>query len=286
MLSHIDIIGIAALIAVLFIIYATLVEPYRVQVSRLEIPIENLPTEFDGFTICQLSDMHLSRYGRLEKKVGELLSSLEYNTCVLTGDLTNTPEGLDAFHLIIDSTHASLGIFAVPGNGEYRLGLPIEEVAAEWEKMGITPLINSCAVLSRRGAKLSIIGVGDPFTECDDIEKATSGIEAGSNSVLLAHSPDILMRLGDFRPDLILAGHTHGGQVRLPCLPPLWLHCRHRLGISNGLYDPAELSRRSGVDMRGVRMYVSRGISATFPRLRFFCPPELVIITLASVSDA
>jgi hypothetical protein len=122
--------------------------------------------------------------------------------------------------------------------------------------------------------------VDDAFSGCDDLESAMSGIPEGLPTILLTHSPDILMRLAGRAPDLILAGHTHGGQIRFPFIGALWLHSRYRLRISQGYFGADMLSRLSGGNVGAVQMYVSRGLGGSGIRSRLLCPPEIALITL------
>ena len=261
-------------------IYALAIEPHRIQVSRIDIRIPNLPEPFRGLKICHLSDMHTTRFGRLEKAAEEILARNEADLCVITGDLLGSRAGVGALCRLLSSMKAPLGVFAVPGNGDYKAGMSPKELAAELKRSGAHLLLNERIAIPLDGQSLHVIGVDDPFFGFDDLSAAMSGLGDGGFKLLLAHSPDILMKLDGRAPDLILAGHTHGGQIRLPLIGPLWLHSRYKLRISDGYFEPEQLSRLTGRDIHGVRMYVSRGLGCSGIRARFACPPEIVLITL------
>jgi len=271
---------VAALLVVGLAVYAFWIEPCRIRLSRVELAIPNLPDSLDGLTICHLSDTHTSRYGRLEKITREILAGIDADLCVITGDLLRRRDGMHTLRRALSALKPRLGVFAVPGNGDYKLRVRMSELAAELTGHGINVLLNSRVTLSSNGSNLHIIGVDDPFLRLDDLTSAMSGIAEEGFRLLLAHSPDVLMSIGDRRVDLILAGHTHGGQVRLPFVGALWLHSRYRLPISDGYYDPETLSRVSSRDVSGACMYVSRGLSWSAIPIRFMCPPEIVLITL------
>jgi len=271
---------VAALVALALIIYGFFIEPYRIQLSRADIYFENLPESLDGFRICHISDTHTSRYGRLERKLSELLSSIEADLCVITGDLLNARKGIEALCRALNLFNPRFGVFAVPGNGDHKAAVRLSEWSAEPEQLGIRLLQNSSITLLSDGANLSIIGVDDPFLGLGDIARAMSGAAEEGFKLLLAHSPDIVMEMGGRSVDLILAGHTHGGQIRIPLLGTIWFHCRYRLRLSHGYYGPEALSRATGRDAQGLHMYVSRGVGSGPLSPRFMCPPEVALITL------
>lgn len=264
-------------------VYALFIEPYRIRLTRVEIPINGLPESLDGFTICHLADLHISEYGFFERRVERLLSSIDADICALTGDVLNDKAGQDALLRMLNSLRTRLGAYVVPGNNDYRGCSEGESLLTGLRGFGLNLLINQSETACWHGAELAIIGVDDPFLGLDDLESAMSGVGESGFRLLLAHSPDIIKRLGRRRVDLILAGHTHGGQICLPWLGPIWLHCRYELGLSAGYFGPCDLSRAVGEDMVGVRMYVTRGLSSSLLRVRFLAPPEVALLTLRRV---
>lgn len=271
----------AALVGLLaLIIHAFFIEPYRIHVSNLELEVPGLEPELDGFTICHLSDTHTRSFGRFEALLAKSLSRVKCDLCVVTGDLVNSREGLDALTRALWPLNTKHGIFAVPGNNDYKSGVAIPEIARILEESGTRLLVNESITLLTNGLPLHIIGVDDPFLAHDDIVRAAEGLGASGFRLLIAHSPDVIVRLCDIRPDLILAGHTHAGQIRVPILGALAVHNRYRLGISHGHLESDLLTRKSGCDLNGVQMYVSRGLSGGIIRARLMSPPEVVLITL------
>lgn len=262
------------------LIYAFLVEPCRLQVTKVDIHIRELPENLEGFTICHLSDTHTGGYGRAERVLERMLGAIRADICVITGDLLRTRAGVGTLQRMLTSWKSRLGTFAVLGNGDYKLRIPVPELDAQFAESGIRLLLNDHVDFSSDGVDMCVIGVSDPYLGLDDLGTAMAGVPKGGFKLLLAHSPDILMKIGDEPVDLILAGHTHGGQVRVPFMGALWLHCRYHLGISDGCFGPEALSRLLGRDVHGTQMYVSRGIGGSGIRARFMCPPELVLVTL------
>lgn len=275
---------IAAGVAGMLGAYAFWLEPYRLGVTHTEIKHPRLPNALDGFTLCHLSDTHLSRFGRLERKLARVLSSTEMDICAITGDIVNRPSGVIALRRILEAAKPKLGFYAVLGNNDYKAEMEIETLIGELENSGVRVLRNSHVSLSIGRSNIAVIGVDDPFTGLDNLELAMAGIPNDTFRILLAHSPDVALSIENKQIDLVLAGHTHGGQVRVFGMP-LWLHCRHRLGISDGWFGPEELSRRTTREMDGVHMYVSRGIASTLIRVRLGCPPEVGVIKLQSATE-
>lgn len=262
------------------IVYAWAVEPYRIRISTLDIGIPHLSDSLDGFTICHLSDLHIGRFGRLERKLARMLSTVDADLCLITGDLLSAPGGVEPLAQVLAGLRPKHGIFAVLGNSEHDPWMPGASVADDLAKHGIRVLINECTYLSLDGTGLSIAGVDDPFLGLDDPGRALAGCRSGSVRILLAHSPDVLANLGAHAPDVILAGHTHGGQICIPFLGALWTHCRYDLKISAGYYGPHRLSRIAGGHLAHTQMYISSGLGGSGVRARFLCRPEVAILRL------
>ncbi len=261
------------------IAYAWAVEPILIKVNRREIEIPNLPSTLAGLKICHLSDLHVAGLGRIERALQRVLRHIEADICVITGDIVATMEGIPALGSLLEGFSPKYGIFGVLGNGEHDATMPGVETAEYLRRLGIQVLVNQSAVVSINGSKVQIIGVDDPFLGLDDIEKAFANLEENGLRILLAHSPDVIMNLKEGNVDLILAGHTHGGQIRLPILGVLWTHCRYNLHITSGYLEPDVISSKVGRNI-DARMYVSRGVSGSGIRARFMCRPEVAIHTL------
>lgn len=278
------ILGITAMLGSAYLLlYMFFIEPYRLRVEQVEICVPTLPSALDGLSICHLSDTHFTHFGVLEQKLVDSLTRTRMDICVITGDIIDRPEGFDVLRRVLAAIDPPLGVYAVLGNGELRLNIPSSELSRELGSLGVILLDNKHVNLSISGANLSIIGVSDPFEGVDDLNAAMVDAPKEGFKVLLAHSPDILMQMGNHQVDLILAGHTHGGQVRLPIVGALWLHCRHNLGLSCGHFQPETLSKALGFDLSDCHLYISRGIGSGALRPRLLCPPELAVLRLRSL---
>ena len=274
-------IGVGALvIAASLAVYASMIEPFRVRLTRIEIPIPGLPYELNGLRICHLSDTHTAGYGKLEQRTATMLSEIEADLCVITGDLLNSRKGIQALIRMLDSFNPPLGIYAVLGNGDHKGFMDLQDMVEGLAETKIKLLINSHDTVTVNGHCLRIIGVDDPFKGRDEFGRATAGLPKSGFRILLAHAPDILSEVDGRHVGLVLAGHTHGGQVRLPFLGAVWLHSSRKIPVCDGYFDSGTLSRLLKRDMSGARMYVSRGLGASGIAARFACPPEIALITL------
>ena len=280
-MSAFDIIWAGIVMGAGLVVYATFIEPLMLRLKRLDVRIPDLPPSLDGFTICHMSDLHAVRFGRLETKLERILAKIDADLCVITGDIGYVPVAIEVLRRLCASFRPKLGTFAVAGNGDYKVGVP-SEIARDCAEFGIRFLFNESVLISEGGRSLHVIGVDDPHRGLDDLARAERGVTGEGFKLLLAHSPDVLVDVTNDSADLILVGHTHGGQVRLPFLGAFWLHCRHDLGISRGYYPPNALSAKLGRDLSRVHLYVNTGIGGSWVKTRFMCPPEVALITLRS----
>jgi len=251
--------------------------PRDVQVTRLEIPIPELPAGFDGYRILHLSDFHKGLYLSAEGLVARLsaAASIEPDLVVFTGDLAD--RGADhAEHAagILASLPTEDGTVAVLGNHDYWVGE--DAITQSFSRHGVKVLTNSHLTLSRGGDTMYLAGVGDAsYLSKDDLAAALDGIPTGapgrraSPIVLLSHAPDIIRKPLSARASLILAGHTHGGQVVLPGIGPIYVPSRLGRAYASGLHR-----------IDGRWLLINRGLGEVFPPLRINCPPEIILLTL------
>lgn len=268
----------AAALAVHSIFHA----PASLRVAEVHVPIADLPREFDGYTIAVLTDVHYAPVpgqGNLERAAA-IVRRVEPNLIVFLGDFAASfasskrlseilyRAALPALGKIIRRMNAPDGVIAVLGNHDYYFDGPA--VIAWLESLGVRVLVNDRVVIEHDGRRLAIAGtdelghdVPDPYAGCSDLS-------AEIPRIVLSHHPDeVLLLAPNMRADLVLAGHTHGGQVVFPVLGAL-------IRISK-VCGPHTAS--GWVPNQRAPLYVSRGIGAQIP-LRFNCPPELVIVRL------
>jgi len=250
-------------------LYAFGIEPDWIEVTHHRVIAPLSPP----LTIAHLTDLHVRRLGRREKGLLAILEREKPDVIVITGDsvvdgdvLVPSGERTSRFTYarageLFDQLHAPLGVFAVRGNWENERRLRDER--GYYESHGVQLLLNESREV-RPGVWLA--GIDDPEGR-PDVEAALSGIPRGAFAVALFHSPAIFDEVAG-RVALALAGHTHGGQVRLPFVRPFWLpdNCGRYL---EGFYEES-----------GSRLYVSRGVGTSVLPVRLFCRPEVAIFRI------
>ncbi len=247
----------------------------HIALTRHEVVVPGLPSHLAGLRILHISDLHLRPGSELARELPGLAGHVAHDFALYTGDFIDTDEGIEPVAAILASMPRVEGSFAVLGNHDYRpLGRntganDVRRLRAELRGAGIEMLDNAARPI--RGGEIFVAGVDDPATRRDDLDRALSAVPPNTCSILLAHSPDIVLKLGAHRPGLILAGHTHGGQIRLPVIGPLHTESRlpRRLAMGLHSYD-------------GIPTYITRGIGYSGINLRVGCPAEVALLTLRS----
>ena len=236
----------------------------RVVVKRNDVTSRRLPARFDGFTILHISDTHVDISQRAMQRVAGLVSGLQYDVCVLTGDFRGATFGpFEAALKGMEQLVARLKppLYGVLGNHDTIQMLP------DLEAMGIRMLQNECEVITRGDQSIYLAGVDDAhYFRVDNIEKAAEPILDGAFGILLSHTPEIYRQAAHAGFDLLLSGHTHGGQICLPGSIPITLDSvlPRRMGAGAWNYG----------DMAG---YTSVGAGSSVVAVRYNCPPEITL---------
>lgn len=254
--------------------YAWWIEPHWLEITRRDLAVENLPSALEGRTIAHLSDLHIGAQVD-DAYVAETfarVAALRPDLMVHTGDLVSYDGDsclARARRLLAGLPSAPLGSFAVLGNHDYGASWSRSEVARAvqrvWESVGFRVLRNESVDVGG----LALIGLDDLWSGRFDLGQAMSGHSPERPALALCHNPDAcdLPGWGNFR-GWILAGHTHGGQVKPPFLPPPLLPVRNRR-YTSGTFE------LSG----GRQLYLSRGVGHLL-RARFSVRPEVALLTL------
>lgn len=239
----------------------------QIQVTRNSVAIPSLPDAFHGYTLLHISDLHADISLRAMRALPEVIRTLPYDACVITGDFRGRTYGPFARTLeIVRDVIAPVTtpIFGVLGNHD------TARIVPGLEAMGIRMLMNENELVEREGSRLWIAGVDDPHHyRTDDLGRALMGIPDGEPTVLLAHSTDGLMAAAAAGVALMLSGHTHGGQICLPGSIPVMTSSRMPRRLANGRW-------RQGA----THGYTARGVGTSAVDARFNCPPEVVLHTL------
>jgi uncharacterized protein len=256
-----------------------LLEPNRPRIIRRDFLLPRWPERMNGFTIALLSDFHYDAYFSVHplRRAIPLVNGLRPDLIVLTGDFVSVPAfGDDARGAFAAEPCARLlrqmtaphGLWAVLGNHD--LDTDPVRVTSALEAEGIHVLVNESVSIERDGARIWLAGVDDVIYGIADLTKTLRNIPAGEAVVLLAHEPDFADQASKFPIDLQLSGHSHGGQVRFPLLPPLYLPEMAKKYVW-GTY-------RVG----GLTLYTNAGLGTVNLPVRLNCPPEITLLTLRS----
>lgn len=275
----------ALLALVALVVYAVLIEPFAVRLRRVTMWCPRLPESFDGFTVLQISDVHMDKMGLRERWVRRLVCGLKPDVTAITGDLAGDGPSGEALAEIALGSMPRIGVFAISGNSDVRHPEQYREVQAAMRACGVVFLENERRILERNGEKFVLAGVEDPHTGRDDLNKALEGAPPETFTFLLAHAPSIAIPAIEKGVDCVISGHTHGGQIALPFVGPLFTRSGHGRGLAAGHVYGEKLKKTVEVDPGLTQIYVSRGIGASFLPIRFLSPPEVALFTLRRPSE-
>jgi predicted MPP superfamily phosphohydrolase len=253
--------------------YATVIEPRWLEVRRTRIHIRRLPHAFNGLRIVLLTDLHvgLTTTLNLIRRAAALAMRERADLIALTGDFTtDSAHGFDDVFEALSSLSAPLGVYAVPGNHDHVVGIDKWHRSAARQR-NITDLTNAYVMHQRMGARMCVAGIDD-FREGTPVLHLPPAQERDF-TLLLAHAPEQAERSRRLEDgiDLILAGHTHGGQVRLP-----WVGAPMNSSAFPELYEEG-LRRRPWT-----QVYTSRGIGTVALPVRFMARPEVSVLELSN----
>ncbi len=281
--------GLLLLLVVQFIgtaalIYGTLIEPFRLSSTSLDIVVDNLPLGSKPIRLLHISDIHLERITRREKSLQQLASSTKPDLILITGDFLNLsfvhdPEAHRQVIDLLSDFSAPYGVYASLGSPtvderefvpDFFNDLPIQLLVDEWVELELG-----------EDRYLVLLGVDCSHhlpTDRDRLERVIADAPNTVPRVLLYHAPDLMPEAADHGIDLYLCGHTHGGQVRLPIFGAILTSSQYGKKYEMGLYTIGR-----------THMYVSRGVGLeglSAPRIRFLAPPEITLITLHSKGNS
>jgi uncharacterized protein len=250
--------------------YGSFWEPRNLEVVELSLMLAKIPPGRE-LRLVQLSDLHINHFNRYFRRVAEAAMQLRPDIILLTGDYLEEQRNLFEVRSFLDLLQAPHGIFAVQGNWEYWSRLEGENLRQKFNASGIHLLINQRQDLEIREVPLSIHGLDYP-SGSEDLTQLEQQADTKRVNLLLSHVPAFSHQLLGDRFDLILSGHTHGGQVRLPLVPPFYLP-RYSGRFVAGLYR---------VGPQQTPLYVSRGIGTSVLPIRLWCRPEITLLRLQS----
>ncbi len=246
--------------------YAVLIEPNMVVTRELTVRSPGIERRL---RIMLVSDLHMHGVWLREFIVLNIARAVKPDMIIVAGDLIESPDGAEAAVSLIRAFSRISRVVVVWGNWDHWSGVNLTVFRRRLEECGATVLVNEALTLEEW---LTVAGVDDPYTGRADLDRALARCPPGFR-LLVAHSPQII-GLAAGKVDLVLAGHTHGGQVVIPFIGPLFIPLPRRYrGYVYGLYV-----------VNGTLLYVTRGVGTSFLPVRFMCPPEVALIILKAGS--
>lgn len=236
----------------------------HIEVTEHHIGLSHLPESFRGLSIVQLTDIHHGLYfpATALSLAVELTNKLEPDIIALTGDfVTRSRNYIEPVAEMLGALRAREGVFAVLGNHDFRVDA--DEMAGALDRRGIEVLRNRHVTFRRGGQKFCLAGIDD-FLYRADLPRAMRGVRAGTPTVLLSHNPSIIDAAAELGVHLVLSGHTHGGQVRLPLI-----------GCVYGRSDRKMRFKKGRDSLGATQIYVSRGLGTVVLPVRYGCPSEI-----------
>lgn len=258
------------------LLQSALAEPRQIEITHQRILLPKLPSEFQGFRIAQLSDIHHSPYFSESEIVAAVrrANELQPDLFVLTGDyISHSRDYIPGCARALAELRAPHGVFAVLGNHDHWTdGKAMWAALAE---QGISVLTNENFKLNLAESHIRLLGVDDIMVGRDDLRLALLGTSVEETRILLCHNPRIIREAARAGIDLVLSGHTHGGQINWRLLTG-----RKDSKLNRWLRRPSRRLTRGHTELGATQLYVNRGLGTVIAPLRYGCPPEITLLEL------
>ena len=256
----------------------------RIVVTEFEVESTQLPESFDGYRIAHVSDLHNDEFGEGNEELLALIKSTEPDMIAITGDLLDSrrTDVEKALHFVQQALKIA-PCYYVTGNHESREGKTYDQFEKDMIAAGVIVLRNEKQTLEKDGDVITVVGIDDPRFVLDTDRQAKMGpvVRAALDGllkdtpkeevvILLSHRPELFKSYCERGIDLVLTGHVHGGQVRIPGIGGV-------IGPGQGLLPDYDAGLYSDGD---TNMVLSRGLGQSIVPFRINNPPELVLVTL------
>ena len=258
----------------------------RIVVTSFEVESKHLPDAFDGYRIVQISDLHNDEFGKDNEKLFALIKETKPDIIAITGDLLDSrrTDVEKALHFASQASQIA-SCYYVTGNHESRMDEEFEQLEVGMIEAGVNVLRNEKMVLEKDGAKITIAGIDDPrfVVATDKVSKMESvvgeilkgmlqDVSKEEFVILLSHRPELFKMYCEQEVDMVLTGHVHGGQVRIPYIGGI-------IGPGQGILPDYDAGL---YEAGGTKMILSRGLGQSVIPFRVNNPPELVVLELKS----
>lgn len=255
---------------------AAMIEPRRIEVTHQPIRLPNLSRSVHGFRIVQLSDIHHSPF-LSEAEIttaAHRANELQPDLIALTGDyISHSRDYIAGCARALGRLRAPHGVFAVLGNHDH--WTDGEMMHRALTDHGIRVLTNENVPIYRGDDSIRLAGIDDLLVRKDDLRAALDGTFRNETRILLAHNPAIIREAARAGVDLVLSGHTHGGQINWRLLIG-----REDSRTSRWLRRPSRRLTRGHAQLGSTHLYVNRGLGTVVVPLRYGCTPEITVLEL------
>lgn len=248
---------------------------YDLEVTRHDVFVDDLPPSFDGYRIAFLTDTHVASFVRRAyyKEIVAQTMKFEPDLILFGGDFVHWERHIPLMaEVIAGDLSARNGMYAVLGNHDYWANA--DGVVAALTIKGVRFIMNRSVAIRRGDDVIALAGIDEIYRGRPDINAAFGRVDPRVPCIGLTHHPDLIDELEDRRIDLLLCGHTHGGQIRFPFFGSVVVPSKHEGRYASGFHRVGR-----------VLMYVSRGLGA-IPPLRILCKPEIATFVLKPTPNA
>ena len=242
---------------------------YDIEVTRHEVSIANLPASFEGYRVAFLTDTHVASFMRRDfyRAAVAQVTAFDPDLVLLGGDFVTWERHIPLMaEVLLTDLAARDGVFAVLGNHDYWANP--KAVVEAMSARGVQFIVNRPVTIHRGDDRISLLGIDEIYRGEPDLDAAFGGVDRAITCLGLSHHPDIVDTLEGRKLDLLVCGHTHGGQIRFPFFGSVIVPSKHESRYASGFQRVGD-----------VLMYVSRGIGA-IPPVRILCRPEVATFTL------
>ncbi|HWP96458.1 MAG TPA: metallophosphoesterase [Syntrophomonadaceae bacterium] len=257
-------------LTILIVIWAS---DHWIRCTHTQICLEGLPSELCGFRIVLLTDLHDAEFGLEQVDLLNTVARQKPDIIVFAGDLLDSKfSDVQKALNFMEKLGSIAPVYFVEGNHDFSTGKTLDcPLSQKLKAVGVIYLFNNWVCIERNGQSIILAGVGDQHSRRDRLDQALQGRPANLPCILLSHNPGIFLQAAEKDVNIVLAGHNHGGQIRLPLLPALYAPGQGVLPrYDSGLY-------REGNSC----LYLSRGLGHTsILNFRFFNRPEVAVIVL------
>lgn len=247
---------------------------YDLEVTRHEVTVPDLPVSFDGYRIAFLTDTHVASFMRraFYREAVDQTLRFQPDLILLGGDFVTWERHIPLMaEVLLTGLEARDGVYAVLGNHDYWAGA--DNVLAAMTARGVRFLVNRSMVLRRGEDQLALVGIDELYRGTPDVDATFALVDPKAPCIGVSHHPDIVGLLEGRRLDLLVCGHTHGGQIRVPFFGSIVVPSKHEARYASGFHRAGQ-----------VLMYVSRGLGS-IPPLRILCKPEVATFILRTAAN-